>query len=111
MADIKALEAARNKVSLARARVTAAEAELDQLLGRMTITDTKSPAQADAKAKARKSPKEHAREFPLGYVRKGEDGNLWIRNEDKNGRAMWSVKTENTEKSVAAKTAKLMTVQ
>lgn len=49
------------------------------------------------RTKKRKAPSNHAKEFTLGYKKKGNDGNMWVIIQNKNGAKRW--KKVNSDKT------------
>ena len=48
--------------------------------------------------KGRKSPQESAKEYEVNFEKKGEDGNMWLVKEDKNGRKRWVKKSSKKKR-------------
>ncbi len=72
-----------------RAKKVGARKRKEKLAKKVTKKVAKKGTKKVAKKGTRKAPSEHAKEFDLGYVSTGMDGNLWIIFEIKNGVKRW----------------------
>ena len=55
------------------------------------------------KSKKRKAPSNHAKEFSLGYQKKGNDGNMWEIVENKNNVKRWKKISSGKTKTLKSK--------